>query len=145
MASCTFCDIIAGRREASLVASTDSSLAFCDLRQPQGVEHGAHILIVPRRHIETLDAMDDASAADLMQLAIRISKAMVLELGGEGLSLWQSNGEAAFQEVSHVHLHLLTRQANDGLLQIYPELPVETARESLDYVAQRIRNRLDLP
>ncbi len=145
MEACTFCDIIAGRSEASFVIRTESCVAFCDLRQPHGVEHGAHILIVPRQHIETLDEMDDDSAADLMKLAVRISRVLFSEFGREGLTLWQSNGEAAFQEVPHVHLHLMTRRTKDALLQIYPELPVDTGRDNLDQLAMRIRNRLDEP
>ena len=38
----------------------------------------------------------------------------------EGLSIWQSNGPAAFQEVPHVHWHILPRYSKDGLLVVYP-------------------------
>lgn len=141
--SCTFCEIVAGRLPASVVAVSERSLAFCDLRQPHAEAVGGHVLIVPRRHVETLAELTDAQdAGDLLLLAARVAAAMTAEFGPQGYSLWQSNGEAAFQEVPHVHLHLLTRQMSDGLLAIYPTLPEPESRERLDRMAERLRQRL---
>jgi histidine triad (HIT) family protein len=144
MAECAFCEIIVGRAPASLVASSDHSLAFSDLRQPLDIDRGGHVLVVPRLHIESLDRLDDDSAADLMGLAVRVAGAMRAEFG-DSYSLWQSNGEAAFQEVPHVHLHLITRVRDDGLLRIYPEppgAPDDADREQLERLAERLRGRL---
>lgn len=147
MPDCAFCDILAGRLPASLVAQSPRSLAFCDLRQPHEANGGAHVLVIPRRHVETLDALtDDAEAGDLLRLAARVAAALKAEYG-DSYSLWQSNGDAAFQEVPHVHLHLLTRRPDDGLLQIYPGIapgkpPPPAPREQLHALAQRLRVRL---
>jgi histidine triad (HIT) family protein len=135
MDRCIFCDIIAGRAPASIVYETETVLAFIDRRQPTS----AHVLVVPKLHAETLDLLPLDVAGPLMQAAVVTARAMRRTLRPEGLSLWQSNGEVAGQEVPHVHLHLLTRQADDGLLRIYPERPSTPDREALDALAARIR------
>lgn len=139
--------MLAGRLPASIVAESARSLAFCDLRQPHADGDGAHVLVISRRHVETLDALtDDADTADLLRLTVRVAAALKAEYG-DSYSLWQSNGEAAFQEVPHVHLHLLTRRPGDGLLQVYPgpmpaALPPAASRDQLEGLAARLRTRL---
>lgn len=136
---CAFCAILDGHAAASVVAESPRSLAFCDLRQPHAEADGAHVLVVPRRHVETLDALDDEDAADLLRLAVRVAGALKAEYG-DSYSLWQSNGEAAFQEVPHVHLHLLTRRDRDGLLRIYPgQPPVPSPLSRLSALAVRLQ------
>lgn len=88
-------------------------------------------------------ALNEATAAHLMRLAVRIAKALAADGRPDGLSLWQSNGAAAMQEVPHVHLHVHPRRHGDGLLDVYPSgLPVPVAREALQALAQRIAERL---
>jgi histidine triad (HIT) family protein len=141
VAACVFCAIVARRLPASVVAESDLSLAFCDLRQPHPMATGGHVLIVPRRHFETLDMLDDDSAADLLCLSVQVAAKMRAAFG-DSYSLWQSNGEAAFQEVPHVHLHLLTRLPEDELLRIYSgdgKPPVPAQKEQLDALAETLR------
>jgi histidine triad (HIT) family protein len=133
--SCVFCDIVAGREPVSLIAESDRVIAFAGYRQTVF----GRVLVVPRRHIETIDAMDDDSAAAMMQLAVRLARAVRAELDPPGISLSQSNGRAAFQEVPHVHLHVQARQRNDGLLRVYPNDPDPGTREVLDDLARRLR------
>jgi histidine triad (HIT) family protein len=138
---CAFCAIVAG----SVVAESAHSLAFCDLREPHAATEGAHVLMVPRAHAQTLDRLDEGAAADLLQLAVRVSRLLVAEYGDGGFSLWQSNGEAAFQEVPQVHLHLLTRRTDDALLRIYPGVvPAPTAPQQLDALAARLRRHAEV-
>ncbi len=47
---CPFCAIVAGRLEASIVAQTESAIAFLDLRQAVP----GHVLVVPREHVENI-------------------------------------------------------------------------------------------
>lgn len=144
MTGCVFCAIVAGRGAAHVVASSPLSLAFCDLRQPHPTGAGAHLLVVPRRHVETIDRLAADDAADLMRLGVQVAAALRSEFGDEGLSLWQSNGPGAFQEVPHVHLHLLTRRIDDRLLRIYPDAVPEPAPwTQLDAIARRLRTRLN--
>ena len=137
--ACPFCAIIAGNLPASRVWEGATAIAFMDLRQAVS----GHVLIVPRQHVETLDAMDEETAAHLMRLAVRIAKASIEAFAPPGFNLWQSNGEAGGQEVPHVHLHVQPRRIGDGLLRIYPEAPPSAADvEMLDALAAALRVRL---
>ncbi len=138
--ACVFCAIVAGEAPASVVYADDAVVAFLDQRQAQP----GHVLVVPRTHVPRVHLLGPGDAAALMQAAVRIAGALdAAALAPEGLSLWQSNGEAAFQEVEHVHLHLHPRRIGDGLLDAYPRgVPAPTPRAELDVLAARVHAAL---
>jgi histidine triad (HIT) family protein len=140
---CVFCRIVAGRAAASVVARHERALAFMDLRQP----NPGHVLVVPHAHVPTIDLLGDDDADAVMRLTTRVARALRRVFPEAGLSLWQSNGEAAGQEVPHVHMHLLPRHAGDGWVRIYPndEPPAPMARARLDELAGRIQAALPPP
>ena len=135
MSNCVFCDIVAGNVRASVVYEDEGAIAFMDLRQPTE----GHVLVVPKQHVETLDALPLDLAARLMQVAVLTARAIRQSLQPAGLSLWQSNGAVAGQEVPHVHLHLLARQPDDGLLRVYPAKPPYPDWDTLDRLAATVR------
>jgi histidine triad (HIT) family protein len=138
--ACDFCEIIAGRVPASMVFADARVVAFVDLRQAEP----GHVLVVPRAHVPRVHLLGADDAAALMQAAVRIAGALdAADLAPEGLSLWQSNGEGAFQEVDHVHLHVHPRRIGDGLLDVYPRgVPAPASRQELDSLAARVREGL---
>ncbi len=81
-------------------------------------------------------------AARLMQTAVRVARAVQQVAEPGGISLWSSNGAAADQEVPHVHLHVLARYADDGLLRVYRDRPERPQRASLDELAAKVRAAL---
>lgn len=134
--TCPFCEIVAGRLDASVVAQTMHSLAFLDIRQAVP----GHVLVVPRAHVEDIHAIDPAVAGDVMQLGVRVAHALREAFHAPGLSLWQSNGAAAGQEVPHFHLHVQPRRVGDGLLRAYASgAPAPSSRAALDDMARHIR------
>lgn len=137
---CAFCAILAGTLPASRVHEDDQVVAFMDLRQAVP----GHVLVVPRRHVETLFELDEDTAAQLMRVAVRIARAADAVFAPDGLNLWQSNREAGGQEVPHVHLHVQSRMKGDGLLRIYPDAPPTPAtRAVLDRLATTLRAAFD--
>jgi histidine triad (HIT) family protein len=120
--------------EASVVFEDDATLAFMDLRQP----NGGHVLVIPKQHVETIYDLPPDVGARLMQTVVRTARAMRRGIQPDGLSIWQSNGEAAGQEVPHLHMHLFARQPRDGFLRVYPERPARPDRSVLDQLAERI-------
>lgn len=137
--ACLFCEIVAGRLPASVVAQSPRALAFLDLRQ--AVE--GHVLVVPRDHVETIFDIEPALAGEVMELGVRVARALKAAFGAPGLTLWQSNGTAAGQEVPHVHLHVQPRRGADGLMRIYLDgVPAPASREALERMAVRIRTCL---
>ena len=135
MSDCVFCGIVAGSVEASIVHEDEVTIAFMDLSQP----NGAHVLVIPRQHIETIYDLEPDVGAGLMQTVVRTARAVRRSLQPAGLSIWQSNGPAAGQDVPHVHVHLLTRQPQDGFLRVFPGIPARPARAILDQLADKIR------
>ncbi len=58
----------------------------------------------------------------------------------EGINLFLADGEAASQDVFHVHLHVIPRFRGDGFgVRFGPNYGVEPNRKELDVVAERIR------
>nr|WP_199046187.1 HIT family protein [Dyella sp. ASV24] len=134
--ACPFCEIVAGRLDASVVAQTEHVLAFLDLRQAVP----GHVLVIPKAHVEDIYAIDAGLAGEVMQLGVRVAHALRETFHPPGLNLWQSNGKAGGQEVPHFHLHVQPRRVADGLLRIYGGAVPEPARRAeLDDMAQRIR------
>ncbi len=113
MKICVFCEIAAGRMPASIVYEDNMVLVLMDIRP---VNPG-HVLVIPRRHFETLSDMDETTGMHLFQIAMRVEQALrnVEGLRCEGTNLLQSNGAAAGQEIFHAHLHIIPRFAGDAM------------------------------
>jgi histidine triad (HIT) family protein len=103
MADCLFCKIRDGAIPAKKVFEDDRSLAFRDIH-PQAP---THILIVPRKHIASVDELseeDDALVGHLHRVAAQLAKQEGLSRGYRTLF---NTGEQAGQTVFHLHLHLV--------------------------------------
>jgi histidine triad (HIT) family protein len=132
---CVFCRIVAGTAESSIAYGDTLTLAFMDVR----AFHPGHTLVVPRRHLADIFGVDSETGAALMATVAIVARAVRDVLRPEGLSIWQSNGTAAGQEVPHLHIHVVPRFAGDGLLRVYPSRPAYPSREELDATAASIR------
>ena len=136
---CVFCDIAAGKIPASIVHQDDLTLAFVDLRQ----FHPGHTLVIPRRHFQDVRELDHSTGAALMATVARVSRAVGAVFPNEGLSLWHSIGDAASQEVLHLHIHIHPRFRHDGVLQVYPRPPATPNKEKRDQYAATLRQNLE--
>jgi histidine triad (HIT) family protein len=104
MSDCLFCKIIARQIPGSIVYEDDRLLAFNDIN-PQAP---THVLIVPKRHIDTLNdlqAGDDGIVGEMVRRAAAIAKERDLDAGGFR-TVFNTNRDAG-QTVFHIHLHLL--------------------------------------
>ena len=104
MADCLFCKIVAGQIPGSIVFQNEHVVAFRDItpRAP------THVLIVPRRHIATLNDLtpeDDALVGEVVRAAAAVAKEQGLADRGYR-TVFNCNAEAG-QTVFHIHLHLL--------------------------------------
>jgi histidine triad (HIT) family protein len=101
---CIFCGIAAGSVPARIVYSDEHAVAFLD-RQPW---QRGHTLVVPRRHAESL--LTGPSLLSAVAPAVEATARLLVDrLDADGLNLVSSSGEAAGQEVFHLHLHLVPR------------------------------------
>lgn len=101
--SCLFCRIVRGDIPATILAESDTALAFRDVN-PQAP---LHALVIPKRHVASLaEAADDpALVGELSRLAVQVAReAGVAE---SGFRTVVNTGADAGQTVFHLHLHLL--------------------------------------
>ncbi len=140
MDDCIFCRILAGRADASVVWRDEHGTAFMDI---QPVNPG-HVLIVPNVHAAQLADLDEETAAHLMRIGHRLTAALRASgLRCEGVNLFLADGEAAMQEIFHVHLHVFPRFAGDGFgLRFGPHYRERPGRAALEEAAERIRDAL---
>lgn len=104
MSDCLFCKIIAGEIPGTLVHQDDTVVAFKDVN-PQAP---LHVLIVPRRHIPTLNDLtpaDDALVGSMFRRAAALAKEHGYDNRGYR-TVFNTNRDAG-QTVFHIHLHLL--------------------------------------
>ncbi len=136
---CIFCDIIAAKVLASVVYEDDQTLAFMDLHQA----NPGHVLIVPKIHVETIDQLSPQLAAAIFPVVVTLSRAVRIAFNPDGLTIFQSNGKAALQEVPHLHIHIMPRYFHDGVLRFYTKgVPNISSRSRLDEWAGMIRYQL---
>lgn len=104
MTGCVFCRIASGEAPASIVHEEEEVVAFHDIH-PQAP---THILVIPRRHIRSLNEAR-AEDRDLLGRLLLVARDLALArgIGERGYRIVTNCGRGAGQSVFHVHLHLL--------------------------------------
>lgn len=105
---CLFCKIAEGKIPAQLIFQDDEVIAFRDIN-PQAP---THILLVPRRHISTLNDLTPADVALAGKLILQAKKLAEEEGIAEGgyRTIFNCNRDGG-QSVYHIHLHLIGGRA----------------------------------
>ena len=138
MNDCVFCSIIAGISTASVVYEDASVLAFMD-KKPVNT---GHTLVIPKRHFGFLSDLDQEGGAHLFGVTLRVAQAVRKSgIRCEGVNLFVADGEAAGQDVFHVHVHVIPRYKGDKFL-IKPNYGPRPTREELNQVAVRIKSAI---
>lgn len=138
MDDCDFCWIANDQSESHVVWDDDLVLAIMDINP---VTDG-HCLVIPKVHSLGIDDIAAETAARMMNVAQRLSGALKQsELRCDGVNLFFADGEAAFQEVFHSHLHVFPRFLGDGF-KISADWGDENRRSRIAVAADRIRETL---
>ena len=104
MADCIFCKIVAGEIPSQEVASSERTYAFRDIQPAMPT----HVLVVPREHIESADAVSPEHAATLAEMFETAQQVAESEgVRNRGYRLVLNVGEDALNSVPHLHLHVL--------------------------------------
>ncbi len=103
MENCIFCRIIAGQAPAEILFRDDRAIVFRDIHPAAPL----HLLIVPHRHIPTVNDLEEQDA-DLVGHLFLVAKRMAAEQGvSQGYRLVMNVGPQGGQTVFHLHMHLL--------------------------------------
>src|SRR5579864_5202198 len=133
---CVFCQIIRGESPASFTYQDDTVVAFMDV---QPITQG-HMLVVPREHAVLMTDINETAAMRTFRVARRLAAVARHTLGASGVNLLVMDGEAAYQDVPHFHVHVIPRYPQDGFGLTFPsnyERP--PARAQLDAIAAALR------
>lgn len=101
---CVFCQIISGEKSADFVYQGDSVVAFKD----RNAQAPVHILLVPRKHIRSINDLTEADRPVVSELILR-AKQMAKDLGiaSSGYRLVFNVERGGGQFIFHLHLHLV--------------------------------------
>jgi histidine triad (HIT) family protein len=141
MTSCIFCKIVKGNAPSSKVYEDEICSAYMDI---QPVNPG-HILVIPKTHFKDLSDLPAEIGGYLFLVAQRIALTLPMtNVKNEGVDLFFAHGEAAGQEVFHVHLHIIPRYKGDGFgFKFGPNYRNLPERSELDAIATQIKQQLE--
>lgn len=131
---CIFCKIIRKEADATVVYEDPETIAFLDISP---LNHG-HTLVVPKLHYPTMMEMPPEEVGKLFTVVARLLKGVQKATSADGISIGQSNGKAASQEVFHVHVHIIPRYNHE---MMFPERK-QAKRQELEEVGRKIRDAI---
>jgi len=132
-----FCGIVRGEIPGRTVYEDDDVQAFLDANP---LARG-HTLVVPKDHYSRVHELPEAAGDAVFSALRRLAPVVREAVDADGVTVGINDGEAAGQEVMHVHGHLVPRFEGDGggavhsIVRSRPEL----SDEELDEVAAAIR------
>ena len=106
MEDCIFCKIAKGEIPSAKVFENDKLVAFNDINP----KAKTHILIVPKKHIESVKHLEEADKELIGELFL-VAKKIAEEKNLQGCKLVINVGREGGQIVDHLHLHLLSGDA----------------------------------
>ena len=112
MDNCIFCKIIDGRIPSTVVYEDADFKAIMDISPAAK----GHVLILPKKHCADLLSIDPDVASKALIIASKIANAQKKAFNCDGINLLQNSGEAAWQSVFHLHIHLIPRYKDDKVM-----------------------------
>jgi histidine triad (HIT) family protein len=129
---CVFCEIVRGTAPASWVYQDDTVVAFMDV---QPITQG-HMLVLPREHAVLMTDINEPTAMRTFKVARKLAAIARQTLGASGVNILVMDGEAAYQDVPHFHVHVIPRYPKDGFGLTFPDSYEHApARAQLDAIA----------
>ena len=104
MNDCLFCKIVSGDIPCDKIFESELLIAFRDIAPVSPT----HILIIPKKHISSLNEMEDGDrllAGEMLYCVKKIAKSEKIELSGYRTVINTNNDGG--QTVFHIHMHLI--------------------------------------
>jgi histidine triad (HIT) family protein len=134
--SCIFCKIAQKQVPSSLVYEDAETVAFLDIRP---LNEG-HTLVIPKEHYKNIFDIPRELICYIHEVTKKVAQAVEKATHADGISIIQQNGEAAGQEIFHLHVHVIPQFEGKKLPRI-SEVS-EADREKLSQTAAKIRQYL---
>ena len=136
METCRFCEIVAGKAEASIVFEDEISMAFLDSRPL----FPGHCLLVPKTHYQTFADLPGTLIGPLFSTARQLAMAVQEAMKAEGTFVAMNN--VISQSVPHFHIHIVPRRHKDGLRGFFWPRRKYEGEEEQKAVRDSVRSRL---
>lgn len=137
MQNCVFCRIVEGNLPAEKVYEDERIVAFLDIHPA----NDGHTLVVTKQHYENIFEIPEEELGYVHSQTKKIAQAIKSAVNADGINIDQSNGQAARQEVPHLHVHIIPRFNNDNIMVGLMRRGNDDA-EFLRTVAEKIREAI---
>jgi histidine triad (HIT) family protein len=101
--NCIFCKIANREAQAKIVHETDNFIAFENIHPAAPI----HILVIPKEHIEKIDAMKNADSSAFWSKLIGFGYEVIKKMGLDTTGYRLVNNGAGFHGINHEHIHIL--------------------------------------
>jgi histidine triad (HIT) family protein len=138
MSACVFCQILANQAPGHLLCRGPLASALLTI----GPVTPGHLMVIPNRHAEGLADLTEGENTAIFSLGRQL--AAVLRRSGlrcEGVNYFVADGEAAFQEVFHFHLHVFPRFIGDPF-KLVADWDDKPSQDELARIASQIRTAM---
>ena len=103
MTSCIFCKIATGEIPSKKIYEDEEVFAFHDINPQRPV----HFLIIPKRHVGSLNDVDDSYQAVLGRMLLKAGELAKKQGLNDGFRTTINTGRIGGQEVYHLHIHIM--------------------------------------
>lgn len=112
MENCLFCKIINGEVPSYKIYEDDDTYAFLDISK----DVDGHTLVLSKHHCKNILDADDKILSSVMKTVKKISNHYINNCGYDGVNIISYANEAAEQVIMHIHIHIIPRKKEDGLI-----------------------------
>ncbi len=112
MDNCIFCKIVKGEIPSATVYEDDNFRAIMDIAPAAK----GHVILLPKMHMRNLLEGDEKVLSEALPVVKKISNAIKTTLSCDGINVLLNNEGAAWQSVFHMHIHMIPRYENDGVI-----------------------------
>lgn len=134
---CIFCKIVDKEADATVVFEDPATIAFLDIHPL----NPGHTLVIPKKHYVNMLEMPSHEAGRVFASVARVMKGVEKASMADGISVGQSNGKAASQEVFHMHVHIIPRY-NHEMMSGFPNRK-QMHRAELEEIGKKIKHAIE--
>lgn len=131
---CIFCQIVQGKIDSEKIYETENVISFLDAnpRAP------GHSLVIPKNHVKILQNLKDNIIAETFQVTKKVEKGLQEALDPDAFTIGINDGEAAGQEIPHLHVNIIPRFQEDSGGPIHSVVN-NNSKKDISEIAEKIK------
>ena len=137
---CLFCRIIEHKIPSNIIYEDINNLAFLDINPSTP----GHTLIIPKKHQVRVEDLSVEENASLFYTLYFLLKPICEAMNADATTIAINNGPESGQEIPHVHIHVIPRKINDGMVvsQVLKRSRINKT-EDFNKIAEKIREKIN--